>query len=277
MNEEPFEVSIPGGRLRGHRGGSGPPALLLHGGAAVPDYLDSLAAELGGLFSTYRYTQRGTPPSSGGPPFTVETHMADALAVLDKFGVDRGWAVGHSWGGHLALHLLVSHPERLLGVVAIDTLGAFASVFPEQDPNLRRGLSPGQVARLDEIEAKRRADDVSEAELVERFALIWPQFFFDPSRAIPPPARAGAEASIGVNRSLGEHFERGTLAERLPAAELPVLFLHGAQSAMPVGSTIETGALVPEAEVVVVPDCGHFPWIEQPGSVRSAVKSFLAR
>jgi pimeloyl-ACP methyl ester carboxylesterase len=79
--ETPFEV----GPLRGHRGGSGPPALLLHGGAAVPDYLDGLADELGGLFTTYRYTQRGTPPSEGGPPFTVEQHMADALSVLDAF------------------------------------------------------------------------------------------------------------------------------------------------------------------------------------------------
>jgi pimeloyl-ACP methyl ester carboxylesterase len=31
------------------------------------------------------------------------------------------------------------------------------------------------------------------------------------------------------------------------------------------------------SQVVVVPDCGHFPWIEQPGSVRNAVESFLAR
>jgi proline iminopeptidase len=230
MSEEPFEVSIPGGTLRGHRGGSGPPALLLHGGAAVPDYLDSLATELGGLFSTHRYTQRGTPPSSGDPPFTVEAHLADALAVLDAFDLERAWAVGHSWGGHLALHLLVSHPDRLLGVVAIDPLGAFRSVFSEQDENLRRGLSPEQVAWLDDL-----------------------------------------------SRSLAEHFERGTLAERLPAADLPVLFVLGAQSTMPVRSTTETAALVPGAEVVVVPDCGHFPWIEQPGSVRSAVESFLAR
>ena len=78
MTEEPFAA----GPLRGHRRGSGPPALLLHGGAAVPDYLGSLADELVDVFTTYRYTQRGTPPSGGGPPYTVEAHMADALSVL---------------------------------------------------------------------------------------------------------------------------------------------------------------------------------------------------
>lgn len=139
MSEEQLEVGIEGGVLRGHRRGSGAPALLLHGGAAVPDYLGECAESLDGLFSTMRYTQRGTPPSDGGPPYSVEAHMTDALTVLDHFGIDRAWAIGHSWGGHLALHLLVAHPERLLGVLCIDPLGADPRVFPEQDANFGAG------------------------------------------------------------------------------------------------------------------------------------------
>ncbi len=142
MSEQEFEVAIGGGVLRGHLGGEGPPALLLHGGAAVPDYLDGLAAELAPFLTTYRYTQRGTPPSTGGPPYTIEAHMADALAMLDAFEIPRAWFVGHSWGGHLALHLSIANPERLLGVVCIDPLGSFANVFDELDAALRRELSP---------------------------------------------------------------------------------------------------------------------------------------
>src|SRR3989442_1543115 len=125
MREEPFELEVGDGRLRGHRAvGEAPPALVLHGGAAVSDYTGGLAEELDGLFSTIRYTQRGTPPSLAPGPYTVETHVADALAVLDHFGLERAWAVGHSWGGHLALHLAVAHPERLLGIVGVAALGA---------------------------------------------------------------------------------------------------------------------------------------------------------
>jgi proline iminopeptidase len=270
--ERAFEV----GPLNGHRGGSGSPALLLHGGAAVPDYLADLAEELADTFTTYRYTQRGTPPSGGEPPYTIEAHMADALTVLDAFGVDRAWAVGHSWGGHLALHLLVAHPDRLLGVVAVDPLGAFLEAFAEQDAARRRALSPGQTARLDEIEARRRAGKVTEAELVERFAIAWPTYFADRKKAIAPPTHVGAQASIDVNRSLVDHFERRTLIRGLPAAALPVLFVHGELSVIPVWSTTETAGLVPGAEVVVVGNSGHFPWVEQPGSVRNAVERFHA-
>jgi pimeloyl-ACP methyl ester carboxylesterase len=45
---------------------------------------------------------------------------------------------------------------------------------------------------------------------------------------------------------------------------------------IPVWSTTETDGLIPGAEVVVVPGSGHFPWVEQPGSVRDAVEPFLA-
>jgi pimeloyl-ACP methyl ester carboxylesterase len=274
--EAPFEVTIAGGVLRGDRGGAGPPALLLHGGPAIPDYLGGLAAELGGLFETIRYTQRGTPPSTGGPPYTIEAHVADALAVLDAFEIDRTWAIGHSWGGHLALHLLVMHPERLFGVICIDPLGASPDSLAEQNANLRRGLSADQIAREDEIEAKRRAGDVAEAELVERWGLIWPQFFADPARAGTPPLRVGVEASIGTNRSIAEHFAQGTLARRLQEARLPALFVHGELDPMPVRSSVETASLIPDAHVEVLPARGHFPWLERPGSVRDAVARFLS-
>jgi len=151
VSETPFEVAIPGGVLHGHVGGEGPPALLLHGGAAVTDYTDGCARELDGVFRTMRYQQRGTYPSVADPPYSIEAHVADAVRVLDRFEIDRGWAIGHSWGGHLALHLAVSHPERLLGVVCVAPLGAFRDVLAEQDANLRRGLTEAQIARVEEV------------------------------------------------------------------------------------------------------------------------------
>ena len=103
MREETFEVRVGGGSLVGCAAAEGAPALLLHGGPAIPDYMGACAFELKGLFATIRYTQRGVPPSTVGAPYSVESHMDDALAVLDALGHERAWAIGHSWGGHLAL------------------------------------------------------------------------------------------------------------------------------------------------------------------------------
>ena len=254
--------------LLGHRGGSGRPALLLHGGAAVPDYLGGCAEALDGLFESFRYTQRGTPPSGGDPPYTVETHVADAVAVLDHVGLDRAWAIGHSWGGHLALHLALSRPERVAGLLLIDPLGADPGIFPEVDANLRRGLSDAQLERLDDIERRRREGDVTEADLVERFAVVWPRYFVRPKGAALPPARVGVQASIETNRSLAAHFGSGTLARGLPAIRVPTPLVHGEDDPMPPRSSIDTAALIPGARIELIPDCGHFPWVEQPAGVQ---------
>lgn len=278
MTEEAFEVAIAGSALCGHRGsGDGPPALLLHGGAAVPDYLEGLAPELAPFFTTHRYTQRGTLPSGGGPPYGIEAHVEDAIAVLDAFEIPRAWAVGHSWGGHLALHLALAHPERLLGLVLVDALGAYVEVFADLDAKLRAGLAPETVARLDDIEARRREGVVTEEALVERLAIVWPRYFADPESPVAtcPATHSGVEVSIGVNRSLGEHFQRQTLIHGLPDVRLPALFVHGELDPVPPESTVKTAALIPGARVELIPECGHFPWLEAPGEVARAVASML--
>jgi len=276
VHEEAFEVAIDGGVLRGHRGGTGAPALLLHGGAAVPDYMGECAAALDGLFATIRYTQRGTPPSEAGPPYTIESHAADAVAVLDALGIDRAWAVGHSWGGHLALHLAHLHEDRLLGLLLIDPLGADPTVFVELDANLRRGMTGDERARVDEIEERRRGGAVAEADLLERFRLVWPHYFARRERAIPPPKHVGVQSSIETNRSIAAHFEAETLVFGLPGVALPARFVHGADDPMPVVSTERTAALLEDARVETIPHAGHFPWLEQPEGFRAAVERVLA-
>ncbi len=276
MSEEPFTVPVGDGALAGHRGGEGLPALILHGGPAWPDYTEGLAEELAGLLRTHRYTQRGTRPSTVGGPYTIEAHMGDAIAVLDDHEIERAWVVGHSWGGHLALHMLVAHPDRLLGIVCIDPLGAFDRVFAEFGANLRRTMSRDEVARIEEIEESRRRGEVTEPDLVERSKLVWPRYFADPDAAPAHPAsHIGVDCSIGTNASISDHFGRFTLATGLPSTELPALFVHGERDPLPVSSSLEAAALIPGARVETIPDCGHFPWMERPGETRKAVERFL--
>jgi proline iminopeptidase len=104
------------------------------------------------LFRTIRYQQRGLPPTSVGGTATVEDHIADALAVLDGLGIERAWVVGHSWGAHLAMHLAVAAPERPLGAIVIDPLGAVPDGGEaELGANLTARLTPETAARVEEV------------------------------------------------------------------------------------------------------------------------------
>jgi pimeloyl-ACP methyl ester carboxylesterase len=239
---------------------------LLHGGPGLSDYMGPLAEELDGLFETIRYTQRGTPPSTSGPPYTVESHVSDAVAVLDHFGLERAWAIGHSWGGHLALHIAVAHPERVNGLICINALGAHDNgILAEFGTNLRSRLPPEDVERAESLEGR------------QGLALLWPGYFADPANA---PEMLGWESSSVCNTetfaSIHEHFGARTLAAGLPGLELPALFIHGEEDPFPTHASEHTSALIPGAVVEEISGVGRFPWLEQPGEIRRLVDYWLS-
>jgi pimeloyl-ACP methyl ester carboxylesterase len=243
----------------------------------MPDYLGGCAAELGRLYTTIRYTQRGVEPSTTGGPYSVETHVADALAVLDALGLEKAWAVGHSWGGHLALHLAVAHPERLYGVVAIGALGASGDVMPEFREALLAPLTDEARVRWNEIEERDVAREAGEEELIEQLDIVWPSYFFDPATAGPQLIRRmGVDCARDTAASIAEHFDAGTLRTGLPDVRLPVLFVHGVNDPLPLRGALETARLIPGARVGRVPRCGHFPWLEQPGFTDRIIRGLIA-
>jgi pimeloyl-ACP methyl ester carboxylesterase len=274
-DEREFLAEVPGGSIAAWQSGAGPDALVLHGGPGLSDYTAPLAAELDADCRVTRYQQRGLAPSTHSGPFTIEQHVADAVAVLDAAGIDRAYVVGHSWGGHLALHLAVAHPDRLLGLVLVDLLGAVADGGAQDlERNLTERIPAAQAARALELDERALAGDGTEEDVLESLSIVWPGYFAGPDRAPPmPPLHISVDCYAGTFASIGSHFAHRTLEQALPALRLPAVFVLGAGSPIPPAHGIATAALIPGARYIVEPDCGHFPWLERPGSVRAALDS----
>jgi proline iminopeptidase len=277
VTETPFQVDTAAGSIAGADSGQGPALLFLHGGPGLSDYADLLAPELGG-WRVVHYQQRGLAPSTVDGPFTVEQHVADAIAVLDARGVDRAVVVGHSWGAHLALQVGVAHPERVAGLVLIDGPGATGDGgITEMGQALIGRLAPGGRDRLQEIAGRMAADGPTDDAVTEQTALLWPGYFAEPAGAAPwPPAmRVSAVAYMGTTGSLLEHLASG-FAESLGGITAPVIFVLGEQSPMPVTWGEEAAALIPSAQVRMIPGAGHLPWVEHPGCVADALADIRA-
>jgi len=269
-----FQIEAPAGTIVGRRTGSGPPAVVLHGGPGLSDYTEGLAAELADVFETFRYQQRGLAPTTIGAPYTVEAHVEDALAVLDGLGLERVVVVGHSWGGHLAMHLAVAAPERVSAAVIVDPLGAVPDGGSEElEANIMAQLPADLARRVESLEKRIAAGDGGEAEASESMRIIWPYYFARPESAPPmPELRPSFQVYTDTFASIGEHFARETLVKGLPAVDCPLLFVHGRESPIPWRRSDESARLAPNATLEIVDDCGHFPWIEAPGSVRAALR-----
>lgn len=279
MGGDPFEVGVPGGVLRGVAGGRGDPVLLLHGGPGLRwDYLQPLIDELAAGYRVAVYQQRGVSPSTAGPPYDVATQVADVIAMLDGLGWERAVVAGHSWGGHLLLHLLAASPQRVAAALVIDTLGGVGDGGEaEFDAEMLRRTPPSDVERVEDLERRAMAGEGTEDDLMGSMRLLWPAYFADPAGAPPfPGIRFSVEAYAATFESL--HAELPGLAARLAGISVPTVFVHGAGSPMPVTASTDTAQAIGAAAVIqVLGGAGHFPWIERPGAVRATLDRLVRR
>ena len=267
------DIAVPGGRLHAWVSGTGPPLLLLHGGPGLSDYTFTLETELQEGYQVVRFQQRGLAPSTLEGPFDVEQHMADAIAILDALCIDRVCVVGSSWGGHLAMHLVVHFPERFSGLVPVDPLGAVDD-GGEADLGriLSERISPEAAARAEEIDQRAMAGEGTSELAVEGLKLVWPAYFAVPASAPPmPPMDLSLECYSQTWDSIHDHLARRTLARGLPSVRIPAVFVLGEKSPIPPSHGEATAALVRGALCQIENGCGHFLWMERPGAVRRAV------
>jgi proline iminopeptidase len=271
-------LDVGGGEVAAWISGRGAPVLILHGGPGLSDHTGELAAELGPDRMCIRYQQRGLRPTTLREPYTVETHVDDAVGVLDALGVDRAAVVGHSWGGHLAMHLALAHPGRVAAALVIDPLGALPGGEEEFTERLLSRVPAAVAERAAELDERALAGEGTDADALESLRLLWPAYFAEPDEAPPLPddLRISVECYASTFASVTEHFARGTLERGLPGCPVPALFLMGRESPLPISEGERSAALMPHARSEVVDGCGHFPWLERPGVVRAALAGLEA-
>ncbi len=278
MAEDTFVAQTPSGSIAGHVSGSGAALLLLHGGPAMTDYMDMLYPEAEG-WRAVRYQQRGLTPSAVSGPFSVERHVADAVAVLDTVGMGRAVVLGHSWGGHLALQLALARPDRVAGLVIVDPLGAVGDGgVAEMGQHLVDRMSPDAAAQFGKVAARLGGPGPTDADALESLSLLWPSYFANPVAAPPFPAhlKTSLEAYSETFASVAEQLASG-FGEKLREVQVPAVFVLGEESPMPVGRGQQTAALLPQAEVEIIPGAGHLPWHERPGCVAVALAGIAKR
>jgi pimeloyl-ACP methyl ester carboxylesterase len=275
--DETFAVDSVNGALRGWCAGSGPPVLLLHGGPGLSfSYMDVLAAELAPEFRVATFQQRGLEPSTVSGPFTMAQAIADAVRVLDGLRLERALLVGHSWGGHLALRVAAAHPERLLGVLAVDPPGVVGDgglAASELEIVARAPASARRRAR--EIQEHAIAGEGTPAETIESLELLWPSYFADPGDVPPMPS---VDVSIDAYSGLIDEVAVGgdQVAAKLATGEVPFGIVAGGASPIPWGQAARsTVDLSPRAFLDVVPGAGHFVWLEAPGRVLAALRRLV--
>ncbi|GAB1342551.1 alpha/beta fold hydrolase [Gemmatimonas sp.] len=265
--------------------GVGDPLLLLHGGpGAHHDYLYPQMLALAEQHRVYTYDQRGGGQSKTDDPTPVtwRTQVDDLAQVIREFGlvpptVPGPTIVGYSWGALLAMLYAIQcttdpslvPPARLVLISPAPITRAWRDMFEaelaargrgEIIQGLREALAASGLRESDPAAYRQRSFELSVAG-----------YFANPARATDlTPFRVTGKVQQSVWQSLGD-FD---LSVPLRAVNVPTLVLHGNDDPIPLASaTAAADAL--GAELVVLPECGHVPYVERPSELFTAIEQFL--
>ena len=258
-----------------------PPILLLHGGpGASHDYLLPQMLELARAHRVICYDQRGGGRSrhdDDRTPITWQHQVADAGRVATEMGVVPLDIVGYSWGGLLALlYAVEAHAGRVAPsparIALLDPAPVTRAHRESFEREFARRQSSPEVATLREQLAtsglKGRDPDAHRQRM---FELSVAGYFADPRRAHDlTPFRITGRVQQSVWSSLGD-FD---LVPALRDLRLPAFVVHGRQDPIPLDSS-EAVAHALGVELLVLEDCGHVPYVEQPAQLFPPLLAYL--
>ena len=235
-----------GPRLGADRSGQGPRLVLVHGFTQTRRSWDGIRADLDADHETVAVDAPGHGDSD-----LVRVDLADGAAALGRTA-GRATYIGYSMGGRLALHLAVAAPDLVERLVLVSTTAGL------DDPVDRTARRAADEALADQIEALG----------VPAFVEWWigqPLFAsLRRDRAGVDERLANTAAGLASSLRLAGTGTQVPMWDRLGDLAMPVLLVAGALDAKFVAAAERMAALLPAAELAVVPGAGHTVHLERP-------------
>ncbi|MEU7599813.1 alpha/beta hydrolase [Streptomyces sp. NPDC041003] len=264
-------ITVNGIRLEHEVRGTGEPVLLIS--PVLADGFAPLVAEpaLAGSHRLVRYHKRGWSGSTHTPgPVSVADHAADALALLDRLGIERVHVAGHSSGAAVAAQLAQDRPDRIATVAMLElsllSVPAGEAFFAEAAPAFQAyadgdaehalGLFLSLVGGMEPERCRALLD--------ERMPGSFEQAVKD------------ADTFFGIELPALAEWRFGP--DEAAAIRQPVLSVRGSDTPP---LWVEVAAFlrshVPDVEECVIDGVGHLLPIERPRPVAEGLARFLAR
>jgi pimeloyl-ACP methyl ester carboxylesterase len=246
-------------------GGDGPPILLIHGLLMDNTMFDPQVEALNDRYRIVRPDLRGHGASEHrAEDYTQWDLMEDHVALLDSLGIDRAMWGGVSQGGFQSLRAALRHPERVPGLVLIDTQAG------SEDEN----RAPMYEAFAEIVATDGWNDHILENSCISMFGTSASEELKEHWKK-----RWAAQETFDARQDMWSVSRREDITDRLKEIEQPAVVIHGEEDAaidMERAEQLADG-LPNVIEFVKVPRAGHSSTVEQPDLVTEAMERFLQK
>lgn len=263
--------------------GKGKPLIVIHGGpGAGQDYLLPQFYDLAKNNFVIFYDQRGAGRSTGEineDSMAISVFVKDLEVLRKAFNFDRVSLLGHSWGGFVAMHYAIEHPECVDRLVLSNPCPASSDDFSlfEKERACRLSDFQGEITKIQDTQDYQNGDP----ELYERvLRIIVPTYCHMPENTHLLNLRLSRPEVINATKIhqivYANVFEKPfDLHERLKTLQMPTLVIHGDDDPIPLSTAQHIHESISGSKCVVLDDCGHYPYVEQAELYFQAINEFL--
>ena len=275
---EPFEIELHGHRAIYRRAGAGPPVVLIHGMLNSSRHWEAVAGRLAADYTVIAPDLLGHGDSATTQgDYSLGAHASGIRDVLSALGVDSATIVGHSLGGGVAMQFFYQFPERCDRLVRISSGGLGREVswplrltaLPGAEALVALASSGPALWALGRSAESLRAREIAGAGYLRAAA-----------RALEELEGEGARrAFLGTLRSvIATGGQRVNAHDRLYlAGALPTLIVWGGRDrTIPVEHAATAHAAIPGSRLRILRDAAHFPHLEDPEGLATALRELLA-
>lgn len=191
--------------------------------------------------------------------FTVEEIAADCLALADRLGWARFHVIGHSMTGMITQRLAADAPSRVLSAVAVCPVSAAGNrLSPEAHAFF--------VSTIESDDALRRLFRFVTGNLSD----TWASRKVQQSRATVAPACRARYLDM---------LTTANFVDDVRGLQTPFLAIVGDKDPGLDAAAMERTFLAwhPNAELHVIPNCGHYPMQECPPYFAAVIEAYLSR
>ncbi len=273
------EISTEKGVLRYHEAGEGPTLLLLHGSGPGVTGWRNFRGNLAFFAERYRclvleFPGFGVSADFGGHPMLDA--QAAVPAFVDALGLEKVDVIGNSMGGGVGINFAINHRDRIGKLVTIGGIGTnIFSSGPSEGIRLLQEFTedPTRQRLIDWLNSMVYDPALVTEELIEeRFALAT-----DPE-TLESARRMYGKAAFAAMTKMMRNADFPLPWAIMHKVKAPTLLTWGRDDRVsPLDMALIPMRTIPNAELHVFPNCGHWVMIEAKQAFESAVMSFLQR
>lgn len=283
ISQGEFVAELNGLRLWYKVSGTGPVCIVPTPGWGVSvEYLLPLC-QLEDIFTMVYLETRGTGRSQA-PQSTTEYNWghftADLDAMRQHLQQDQIWLMGHSQGGMLVMHYAFSYPDRVKGLLVIDSAPGFdAEMLADAISRADRFGFGDVLAR--EFDSQLEQPPTSEAEFQRLLAEDQPVFYWHDENNAEKHKATFASVSFALHPWQGSAHSHQASFDFLPhlaSISAPTLIIVGSSDIVcPVSQAVRIHREIPNSKLLVIENSGHFPWLEATDAFFKGVREFLPK